>query len=95
MTHTDHGTGPGSFLEVSKILSLLEDGDTNCPSFHIVAPSLPNFGFSDGVKKAGFALGQYAEVCHKLMQSLGYTEYVTQGGDWVIILNLSGPRAQN
>lgn len=24
----------------------------------------------------------YAEVCHKLMLQLGFTEYVTQGGDW-------------
>ena len=30
----------------------------------------------------GFAIPQYAEACHKLMLALGYTEYVTQGGDW-------------
>ncbi|KAL9122766.1 MAG: hypothetical protein Q9187_000683 [Circinaria calcarea] len=71
---------PGSFLEVSKLLSSLASADG--PAFHIVAPSLPNFGFSEGVKKRGFALAQYAEVCHKLMQTLGYKEYVTQGGDW-------------
>jgi pimeloyl-ACP methyl ester carboxylesterase len=47
-----------------------------------VAPSLPNFGFSDGVRKRGFDLSKYAEVCHKLMLKLGYSEYVTQGGDW-------------
>lgn len=51
-------------------------------SFHVVAPSLPNFGWSEGVKKRGFGLAQYAEVCDKLMQSLGYKQYVTQGGDW-------------
>ncbi|KAK8156403.1 Alpha/Beta hydrolase protein [Phyllosticta citrichinensis] len=52
------------------------------PTFHVVAPSLPNFGFSSGVKEPGFAVEQYAEACHKLMKQLGYGRYVTQGGDW-------------
>lgn len=65
---------PGSFIEVTKILSLLK-GDRGGPAFHIVAPSLPNFGFSEGAKKRGFALPQYAETCHKLMLSLGYDKY--------------------
>ncbi|KAI9874602.1 MAG: hypothetical protein M1830_009577, partial [Pleopsidium flavum] len=73
---------PGSFIEVLKILPLLAQHDGNNPTFHIVAPSLPNFGFSQGVSKRGFALAQYAEVCHKLMLQLGYKEYATQGGDW-------------
>jgi hypothetical protein len=50
-------------------------GDGKSPAFHIVAPSLPNFGFSSGVKKPGFNLEQYAEVCNKLMLQLGYNEY--------------------
>ncbi|KAK5800151.1 hypothetical protein VI817_002363 [Penicillium citrinum] len=73
--------GPGSFIEVTKLLPLLKDGDGH-PAFHIVAPSLPNFGFSSGVTKRGFGLAQYAEVLHKLMIKLGYDQYVTQGGDW-------------
>ncbi|KAL8726827.1 MAG: hypothetical protein Q9166_006443 [cf. Caloplaca sp. 2 TL-2023] len=73
---------PGSFLEVTKILPLLADVKDGAPAFHIVAPSLPNFGFSGGVKKRGFSLSQYAEACHNLMLKLGYSEYVTQGGDW-------------
>ncbi|CZT01177.1 related to epoxide hydrolase [Rhynchosporium agropyri] len=71
---------PGSFIEVLKILPLL--ATPGGPAFHVVAPSLPNFGFSEGPKKRGFAGAQYAETCHKLMLSLGYNEYVTQGGDW-------------
>ena len=73
--------GPGSFLEVVKLLPLLTSPTSN-PSFHIVAPSHPNYGFSSGVSKRGFALPQYAETCHKLMLKLGYPQYVTQGGDW-------------
>ncbi|EGX91580.1 epoxide hydrolase 1 [Cordyceps militaris CM01] len=72
---------PGSFLEVVKLLPLLTSSESS-PSFHIVAPSLPNFGFSDVVTKPGFSITQYAETVHKLMVKLGYTEYVTQGGDW-------------
>lgn len=52
---------------------------SNGVSFHVVAPSLPNFGFSSGVAKPGFGLKQYAEVCHRLMQALGFNKYVTQG----------------
>jgi hypothetical protein len=72
---------PGSFMEVTKILGPLGEGDgINAPAFHIVAPSLPNFGFSESTKKRGFALAQYAETLNKLMLKLGYSEYVTQGG---------------
>ena len=42
---------PGSFLEVSKILPKLVQGGTDFPAFHIVAPSLVNFGFSDASSK--------------------------------------------
>lgn len=72
----DTCSGPGSFLEVTKILPLLtEPADGSAPTFHVVAPSLPNFGFSQAVSKKGFSIPQYAEVCHKLMQQLGYTQY--------------------
>lgn len=74
---------PGSFLEAVKILPLLTSPTNSAqPSFHVVAPSLPNFGFSSAVTKPGFTIQHYAEVCHKLMQQLGYTRYATQGGDW-------------
>ncbi|TBU49882.1 epoxide hydrolase [Dichomitus squalens] len=68
---------PGHFLEVRKLLPGLV-----YPSFHVVALSLPGFGFSEAPKKKGFASRQYAEVANKLMLSLGYNEYVAQGGDW-------------
>ena len=72
---------PGSYLEITKMLPQLKQS-TNGVAFHVVAPSLPNFGWSEGVKKTGFGLAQYAETCDQLMQSLGYNKYVTQGGDW-------------
>ncbi|KAF9005504.1 Alpha/Beta hydrolase protein [Cyathus striatus] len=73
---------PGSFIEVRKILPLLTEASDKHPSFHVVALSLPGFGFSEAPRKKGFAHPQYAEVAHKLMLAIGYNEYVTQGGDW-------------
>ncbi|KAL2852861.1 Alpha/Beta hydrolase protein [Aspergillus pseudoustus] len=73
---------PGSFIEATKIIPLLTRGDGNNPAFNVIAPSLPNFGFSSLVKKRGFGLNQYAEAIHNLMSTLGYEEYVIQGGDW-------------
>ncbi|KAI0775497.1 alpha/beta-hydrolase [Trametes elegans] len=73
---------PGHFLEVRKLLPLLTAGPADQPSFHVVALSLPGFGFSEAPKKPGFKGRHYAEVFNKLMLSLGYEEYVYQGGDW-------------
>ncbi|RPD56202.1 epoxide hydrolase [Lentinus tigrinus ALCF2SS1-7] len=73
---------PGHFLEVRKLIPHLTSSSPDHPSFHVVAPSLPGFGFSEAPHKPGFAGFQYAEVVHKLMLSLGYNEYVYQGGDF-------------
>ncbi|KAJ1331921.1 epoxide hydrolase [Microdochium nivale] len=75
---------PGSFFEATKIVHPLSEGGPgdDVPAFHVVVPSLPNFGFSEGTKKRGFSIQHYAEALHKLMLRLGYTEYVTQAGDW-------------
>ena len=63
---------------MAKILALLEKSDGQSrPAFHIVAPSLPNFGFSTATTARGFGLAQYAETCHKLMLKLGYNQYGT------------------
>ncbi|KAG6917880.1 hypothetical protein DXG01_000650 [Tephrocybe rancida] len=66
---------PGSFIEVRKILPLLIESSPDHPSFHVVAISLPGFGFSTGPTKKGFSIPKYAEVAHKLMIALGYDEY--------------------
>ncbi|PBK59211.1 alpha/beta-hydrolase [Armillaria solidipes] len=66
---------PGSFIEVRKILPLLAASSPEYPSFHVVALSLPGYGFSEASKKQNFRIAQYAEVAHKLMLALGYNEY--------------------
>lgn len=68
---------PGSFIEIEKALPEL-----NAAGFHVVAPSLPGYGFSSYTDKAGFKHAQHAEVMHKVMTKLGYKQYVVQGGDW-------------
>jgi len=76
---------PGSFYEGAKIVQPLTEGVSgggDAPRFHVVVPSLPNFGFSQGTSKMGFSIQHHAEALHKLMLRLGYTEYATQGGDW-------------
>ena len=54
--------GPGSFIEVTKMLPLLTATEPGHPSFHVVAPSLPGFAWSEAVSKPGFHSRHYAEV---------------------------------
>ncbi len=68
---------PGSFAEVTKILPILNEA-----GFHVVAPSLPGYGYSQCPDKPGFTNEQDAEAVHQLMTKLGYSQYVVQGGDW-------------
>ena len=44
------------------MLPILTAGGEDHPSFHVVAPSLPGFGFSEAPNKPGFKGTQYAEV---------------------------------
>ncbi|KAH8802467.1 Alpha/Beta hydrolase protein [Xylogone sp. PMI_703] len=74
---------PGSFLEVSNII----DGLTNppngsVPAFHVVAPSIPGFGFSPAPQRPGFGPAEAAHVFNALMLQLDYGKYVIQGGDF-------------
>lgn len=83
---------PGSFLEALKVYQrLAEPEKPEYPAFHFVALSLPNYGFSAGSKKKGFALAQYAETCNKLMLRLGYPQYTISGGDWGYFLAVRLP----
>lgn len=67
---------PGSFVELLKLVPFLQD------TFHIVIPSIPGYGFSDGAEVAGLNPKRIAALWVKLMRSLGYEKFVTQGGDW-------------
>lgn len=66
---------PGSFIEVSKLLPQLNKGGQDFPAFHVVAPSLIDYGFSSPSKRKDFGIIQQAEAFHKVMVALGYDEY--------------------
>jgi len=66
---------PGSYLEVNNFLPALQQS-ANGVSFHVVAPSLPNFGWSEGPSRTGFALREYAETCHRLMLELARSRLI-------------------
>ncbi|KAF8610268.1 alpha/beta-hydrolase [Ceratobasidium sp. AG-I] len=74
---------PGNFLEASKMIDeLANPKDPTQPSFHVVAPSLPGFVFSQRAGTPGIGARTTAFVFNKLMMKLGYKHYLAQGGDW-------------
>ncbi|MFJ1760881.1 epoxide hydrolase family protein [Amycolatopsis sp. NPDC088138] len=74
---------PGSVLEFLDVLGPLTDprehGGDPADAFHVVAPSLPGFGWSD---KPALKIPRVAALWDALMTSLGYDRYGAQGGDW-------------
>jgi epoxide hydrolase len=50
-------------------------------AFHVVAPSLPGFGFSTPVREPGWEMARTARAFAELMRRLGYERYGAQGGD--------------
>jgi pimeloyl-ACP methyl ester carboxylesterase len=77
---------PGSIIEQMKIIAPLTDptahGGSASEAFHLVIPSLPGYGFSGKPKAPGWNPISIAKAWAALMQRLGYTKYVAQGGDW-------------
>ncbi len=77
---------PGSFVEFAKVIGPLTDpaahGGNIADSFHVVAISLPGFGFSGKPTERGYGPERIAGIVAKLMARLGYTRYGLQGGDW-------------
>lgn len=73
---------PGSFLEVQKLLYPLTNPPADAPAFHVIAPSIPGFGFSPAPTGPGFGLIEAGAAFNELMHQLGYARYVVQGGDF-------------
>ncbi|ELU36190.1 epoxide hydrolase [Rhizoctonia solani AG-1 IA] len=74
---------PGNFLEVSKMVDeLANPSDPKHPAFHVVAPSLPGFVFSERASTPGMDVIGTAFVFDGLMTKLGFKHYLAQGGDW-------------
>jgi len=76
---------PGSFIEVQRMIEMLADpgGEGVQQAFHVVAPSIPGFGFSDASGLVGFGGGGAAGVFDGVMGRLGYGGgYVVHGVGW-------------
>src|SRR5262245_65407949 len=50
-------------------------------AFDLVVPSIPGYGVSDEPKERGYGPDRIANAWAELMNRLGYTRYVAQGGD--------------
>jgi pimeloyl-ACP methyl ester carboxylesterase len=76
---------PGSVVELLETVGPLTDptahGGSPEDAFHLVLPSLPGYGFSGEPTELGWENGRIAHAWAELMDRLGYTHYVAQGGD--------------
>jgi pimeloyl-ACP methyl ester carboxylesterase len=77
---------PGSVIEQLKIIDPLTNptahGGSASDAFHLVVPSLPGYGFSGKPTTTGWDPDRIARAWTVLMDRLGYTQFVAQGGDW-------------
>jgi pimeloyl-ACP methyl ester carboxylesterase len=77
---------PGSIIEQMKVIGPLTNptafGGNAADAFDVVIPSLPGYGFSGKPTATGWDPARIARAWVTLMQRLGYTRYVAQGGDW-------------
>ncbi len=77
---------PGSIIEQLKIIDPLTDptahGASASDAFHVVIPSMPGYGFSAKPASTGWGPERMGRAWAELMERLGYTRYVAQGGDW-------------
>ncbi len=77
---------PGSIVEFDAIIErLTEPEDPTAPAFHVVAPSLPGYAWSDRPKNPIGPRG-VARLYDALMGVLGYDHFVYQGGDWGCVI---------
>jgi pimeloyl-ACP methyl ester carboxylesterase len=89
---------PGSVIELLETVGPLTDptvhGGQAEDAFHLVLPSLPGYGFSGEPTELGWDLGRTARAWAELMQRLGYSRYVAQGGDLgAIVTDVMGRQA--
>ena len=76
---------PGSVVELLDTIGPLTDptsyGGSPDDAFDLVLPSLPGYGFSGEPAELGWGPARTAMAWAELMNRLGYTRYVAQGGD--------------
>lgn len=77
---------PGSVVEFLRLIGPLVDprahGGDPADAFHVVAPSIPGFGFSGPTHERGWTVARITRAWAALMRRLGYERYGAHGGDW-------------
>jgi len=71
---------PSSFLEFLDVCQALAEPEGEGPAFHVVAPSLPGYGFS--TTRPGISPRRIAAIFTALMHRLGHDRFIVQGGNW-------------
>jgi len=89
---------PGSVVEQLKIIEPLTNpmahGGSASDAFDLVIPSMPGYGFSGRPATTGWDAPHIARAWVVLMERLGYTKFVAQGGDWgAIVTEFMGVQA--
>lgn len=76
---------PGSVIEQLKIIEPLTDPTAHSgnasDAFHVVIPSIPGYGFTEKPRVTGWDTARTARAWAVLMNRLGYSHFVAQGGD--------------
>src|SRR5690349_12708927 len=76
---------PGSVIEMLGVIGPLTDptapGGAAEAAFALATPAIPGYGYSGPPAEAGWASARIGEAWAELMNRLGYTRYVAQGGD--------------
>jgi pimeloyl-ACP methyl ester carboxylesterase len=90
---------PGSVIEQIKVIGPLTDptafGGRAEDAFDVVIPSMPGYGFSARPAEPGWGPDRIGRAWDVLMKRLGYTRYVSQGGDWgAVVAEAMGRQAQ-
>ena len=82
---------PGSIIELLKVIEPLTNPTAHAgraeDAFHLVLPTMPGYGFSGIPTSTGWNPAHMASAFDQLMKRLGYSEYVSQGGDWGAIIS--------
>ncbi len=74
---------PSSVIEPLEVMDALADPpEDDLPAFHVVAPSLPGFGFGGKPTTTGWNVNRTADAWVELMDRLGYQRFLAAGGDW-------------
>ena len=76
---------PSAFLEYLPLVPLLTDPTAHGidgPSFDLVIPSMPGYGFSERPNRTGVNYRYVAALWHRLMTELEYERYGSGGGDF-------------